>query len=231
VRNSIKAVGYHSSDIDHQLAEAAELIHAGPGSGNLAIAVVANDGSLIARSTDFPLSGTGDLTAYKVLKSPDWLEFQFPEILAGEISCGGELLLPTGARPGILIATDYSPADSWQVVVLSRTDGIEDALHVTKLYLLISFLSLALLLVVLILLFYLSLAAGLSSAINSAVALEEATVRFQESVGEFRRPLHNIQGLADMLEITEDPEERTGYLREIKGEVGRIIKGLETSEP
>ena len=116
------------------------------------------------------------------------------------------------------------------MVVLLPTDQIDHTVYLTKLYLLISFLSLAFLLVLLILSFYLSLATGLSSAIRSAMALEEASVRFQESIGEMKRPLHNIQGLADMLSITEDPDERNSYLKEIKGEVATIIEDLKSSE-
>jgi len=230
IRSSIEATGYSAGNVDAQLHDAAQLVTERAGGSPLGIAVVSSDGLIMASSVNFPLSGTNSLSSYKVLKAPDWRELQFPAALADSIGCTGELLLPTGARPGILFAADYSPASAWQVIVLQRRDGINRQLSIARMYLLISFLSLALLLTLLIVAFYLSLAAGLSSAIRSAVALEEATIRFQENLGEFRRPLHNIQGLADMLSITEDPDERNGYLKEIKGEVGMIISRLESSE-
>lgn len=189
-------------------------------------ALVAPDGTITAFHDGFELAGAENLSNFKVVDWPTGFELGFKEFVTGT-SRKGRFIRPQGGNTGHLICAASLPGLDWHVITIQRYAGIENSTSTTRLYLLVAFLVLAVFLVLLILSFYFTLAAGLASAINSARALDVASVRFQEKAGELRRPLHNIQGLADMLSITEDPDERERYLNEIKSEVKLVIEDLE----
>ena len=189
-------------------------------------ALIAPDGTVAAFNAGFQLAGVDSLSTFKVRVWPSGVEIGFMEFATGPPS-RGKLMRPTGADTGAMISASTLATSGWHIIATQGTDSIVPQLATTRLYLLVTFLVLAVFLVLLILSFYFTLAAGLTSAINSARVLEDASVRFQEQAGALRRPLHNIQGLADMLLITEDPDERANYIKEIKGEVKLVIEDLE----
>jgi hypothetical protein len=132
----------------------------------------------------------------------------------------GELYSAAGLDLGQTIAASRLAAGGLTVAVQQSTRQIDEALRTVRLYLLLSFMALALLLLLAVLWVYIVVANTFSAAVHAAGALRTATGAFQESLGVLRGPLHNIQGLADMLSVTEN-EERD--LDDIKSEVRRII--------
>lgn len=128
------------------------------------------------------------------------------------------------------VAVGRIAATNWALLVHSDTLAVEEQAAVLRTYLLVGFLVLAALLLLFMLLCYHALAGVFNRAVRSAEEISSASRAFQESLGVMRGPLHNIQGLTDMLCMAADQDERQGYGDAIKAEVGKLIALFKKSE-
>lgn len=142
----------------------------------------------------------------------------------------GLLYTAAGAFQHQSVAVSRIAANDWSLLVHRDTLESEELAAVLRIYVLVAFLVLAVLLLLFILGWYYALAGVFNRAVQSAEAINTASRAFQESLGVMRGPLHNIQGLTDMLCMAPDADERQLYADEIKAEVGKLIALFKKSE-
>ncbi|MCH7471994.1 hypothetical protein IIA79_03475 [bacterium] len=230
IRDVLSEAYSRGEDIDSLLNKLALTYSPEVSGGSVSVSVLASDGRQIAGTPGSPLSFREAVDAFSIRDPVSGASVSFSQSLQMDQPASG-LVYGVGGKPSqMTVASAKMNANGWLVLVFEGTKQIEESMRVTKLYLLVSFLSLSMVLMVLILASYLSLARTFSSSVQVVAAMEEAAQSFQENIGVMHRPLTNIQGLADMLSITEDSFEREGYLGEIKKEVKELIKMIQESE-
>jgi len=197
---------------------------AGPYSG---LALVAPDQSIAMWSRTGAGPNLADLAGYEAIDVTSGSRAGLAEFLAGSRFDPYQLVSPAGDRlPYNIVSADVG-ASGWTVMLFQDRQAAGGIVGEIRTSQTLAFLALGLLLLLLLLAFYISLASALSTAVRSAAALEQAARRFEERAGELRGPLSAIQGLADMLVLTEDPDERNNYLNEIKDEIRKLAADLQ----
>jgi hypothetical protein len=191
------------------------------------IALLAPDLTVASWSCAGAVPEISNLSGYLAVDMPSGNRRALAEFMRDSQLQGYQLQSPAGDRLPFNVVSATLPANGWNVLVFQDRQGAGAVAGEVRLSQTLAFLSLALLLVLLLLGFYISLAQALSTAVRSAAALEDAGRRFEERAGVMRGPLSAIQGLADMLVITEDPDERNNYLTEIKDEIRKLAAELQ----
>ncbi|GEM_PF-2557591 len=204
------------------------------GSAGGGLSLVDPEGSVVAQQGAGEIAAAGELTGLVVRDPRSGAAFSFDEYLSLHRKLqqppAGLLYSAAGTPQRQSIATARVPANGWSLVVHQGTRPIEEVLSTVRLYLLVSFLCLAILVLLFVLRIYHSLAVVFNTAVRSSEALTVASTTFQESLGVMRAPLHNIQGLADLLCLAADSVERERYAEEIKTEVRKLIEMFKKAE-
>lgn len=204
------------------------------GSTGGGLSLIDPEGNVVAQQGAGELAAAGDLAGLVVRDPRSGAAFDFEQYLLLlrklQQPPAGLLYSAAGTSQRQSVATARVPANGWSLVVHQGTRAVDDVLATVRLYLLVSFLCLAILVMLFVLRFYYSLAGVFNTAVRSSEALTVASTTFQESLGVMRAPLHNIQGLTDLLCMAEDGEERERYAEEIKTEVHKLIGMFKQAE-
>jgi len=198
--------------------------HAGAYSG---LALLAPDHSIASWSAVGTVPDMTDLASFSAVDATSGSRGALGEFLAGDHLTPYRLVSAAGDELPFNLVSANVGANGWTVMLFEDRQAASELAGQVRLSQTLSFMSLALLLLLLLLGFYVSLASALSTAVRSAAGLEEAGRRFEERAGAMRAPLTRIQGLADMLVLTEDPDERNNYLAEIKDETRKLSAELQ----